>query len=73
MRHEDGRLNRCTDSRKLAFGHVRRQVDRIKRLAIQFILISALQRKTGVPRSGEAANFAAIYQFRSGLSGGMMG
>jgi hypothetical protein len=70
MRHEDGRLNRCTDNRKLAFG---RQVDRIKRLAIQFILISALQRKTGVPRSGEAANFAAIYQFRSGLSGGMMG
>jgi hypothetical protein len=70
MRHEDGRLNRCTDSRKLAFG---RQVDRIKRLAIQFILISALQRKTGVPRSGEAPNFAAIYQFRSGLSGGMMG
>jgi hypothetical protein len=30
-------------------------------------LISALQRKTAVPRSGEAANFAAIYQFRIGL------
>jgi hypothetical protein len=30
-------------------------------------LISALQRKTAVPRSGEAANFAAIYQLRIGL------
>jgi AraC-like DNA-binding protein len=30
-------------------------------------LIAALQRKTGVPRSGEAANFTAIYQFRLGL------
>jgi len=30
-------------------------------------LIAALQRKTGVPRSGEAANFTAIYQFRLDL------
>jgi hypothetical protein len=36
---------------------------------IQFILNAALQRKAGVLRSGEAANSAAIYQFRIGLSG----
>jgi hypothetical protein len=30
-------------------------------------LIVALQRKTSLHRSGEAANFTAIYQFRIGL------
>jgi hypothetical protein len=30
-------------------------------------LIAALRRKIEVPRSGEAANFGAIYQFRIGL------
>ena len=44
-------------------GHLNRQAETV----IQFILIAALQRKTGVPRSGEAANFTAIYQFRLGL------
>jgi hypothetical protein len=43
-------------------GHLNRQAETV----IQFILIAALQRKTGVPRSGEAANFTAIYQFRLG-------
>jgi hypothetical protein len=52
---------------KVVSGHVRRQADCVKKPVIQFILIVALQRKTGVPRSGEAANFTAIYQFRIGL------
>jgi hypothetical protein len=30
-------------------------------------LIAALRRKSGLHRSGEAANFAAIYLFRIGL------
>jgi hypothetical protein len=47
--------------------HDRRQADYVKKPAIQFILIAALQRKAEVHRSGEAANFAAIYQFRIGL------
>jgi len=51
----------------VASGHARRQADCLKIPAIQFILIAALQRKTGLHRSGEAANFAAIYQFRIGL------
>ena len=38
-----------------------------KKPVIQFILIAALQRKTEVHRSGEAANFTVIYQFRIGL------
>jgi len=48
-------------------GHVRRQADCVKKPAIQFILIAALQRKPGLHRSGEAAKLAAIYQFRIGL------
>jgi hypothetical protein len=47
----------------VASGDLNRQAETV----IQFILIAALRRKTGVPRSGEAANFAAIYQFRIGL------
>jgi len=47
--------------------HVRRQADDVKKPVIQFILIAALQRKTGLHRSVEAANFAAIYQFRIDL------
>jgi hypothetical protein len=47
----------------VASGHLSHPAETV----IQFILIAALRRKTGVPRSGEAANFAAIYQFRIGL------
>jgi hypothetical protein len=46
-------------------GQVRRQADCVKKPVIQFILIAALQRKTGLHRSVEAANFTVIYQFAS--------
>ncbi|HXL31744.1 MAG TPA: hypothetical protein VN968_20975 [Bradyrhizobium sp.] len=47
----------------MASGHLSRQAETV----IQLILIAALQRKTGLHRSGEAANFTAIYQFGIGL------
>jgi hypothetical protein len=64
---EDGRLNRGTDSSNVASGHVCRAGRSHQKPVIQLILIAAPQQKTQVLRLEEAANSAAIYQFRNRL------
>jgi AraC-like DNA-binding protein len=51
----------------MTFGHTSAVRLIVSKPAIQLILIAALQQETGVTRSGEAANLAAIYQFPIGL------